>query len=96
MHPLLGKTRAVSRKDDEPTLRPANGITYLTVNQTEKLNTIGFDMWKEIGAAMKDTRAVVLRGVGDKAFSAGSGLSEFKEHCSSAERRKTYNAIART
>ena len=81
--------------------KKADGIGYLILNQPEKRNAIGFDMWRGIGdvmeefAAADDVRVVVLSGAGGKAFSAGADISEFKEHRSTPEGRRAYDHAMR-
>ncbi len=81
--------------------KKADGIGYLILNQPEKRNAIGFDMWCGIGDAMEEftrdneVRVVVLSGAGGKAFSAGADISEFREHRSTTEGRKAYDHAMR-
>jgi enoyl-CoA hydratase len=81
--------------------KKADGIGYLILNQPEKRNAIGFDMWRGIGDVMEEfakdseVRVVVLSGAGGKAFSAGADISEFKEHRSTTEGRKDYDHAMR-
>ena len=76
-------------------------IGRLILNQPQKRNAIGYDMWRGIGDAMEDfadddtIRVVIVSGAGGKAFSAGADISEFKEHRSSPEAREKYDAAMR-
>ncbi|MDA7947729.1 MAG: enoyl-CoA hydratase [Hyphomicrobiaceae bacterium] len=76
-------------------------IGRLTLNQPQKRNAIGYDMWRGIGDAMEEfagddtVRVVIVSGAGGKAFSAGADISEFKEHRSSPETRERYDAAMR-
>jgi len=76
-------------------------VGRLILNQPEKRNAIGYEMWQGIGDAMEafaddaDIRAVIVSGAGGKAFSAGADISEFKEHRSSPEARERYDAAMR-
>lgn len=76
-------------------------IGRLTLNQPEKRNAIGYDMWRGIGDAMERfagddaIRVVIISGAGGKAFSAGADISEFKTHRSSPKARKKYDAAMR-
>ena len=78
-----------------------DGVAHLILNQPEKLNAIGYEMWQGIGDAMedfagdKDIRVVIVSGAGGKAFSAGADISEFKDRRSSKEDRKIYDAVMR-
>lgn len=77
------------------------GIGRLILNQPEKRNAIGYEMWQGIGDVMeafagdKNIRVVIVSGAGGKAFSAGADISEFKERRSSEEDRKIYDAAMR-
>ena len=76
-------------------------IGRLILNQPQKRNAIGYDMWCGIGDAMEgfagdDTvRVVIVSGAGGKAFSAGADISEFKRHRSSPEARERYDVAMR-
>lgn len=76
-------------------------IGHLVLNQPEKRNAIGFEMWQGIGDAMemfsndREIRVVIVSGAGGKAFSAGADISEFKQHRSSPEARKAYDEAMR-
>ncbi len=70
------------------------GIAWLTLNRPEVLNAINMAMrdqlWDMMHAAQDDpdVRAVVFRGAGDRAFSAGADISEFGTAPSFAESRR--------
>ena len=58
-------------------------IAWLILNRPHRLNTLNKEMMDEMSRALrelkedKDTRVVVLRGEGDRAFSAGADISAF-------------------
>jgi enoyl-CoA hydratase/carnithine racemase len=60
-----------------------NGVAFLTLNRPHVLNAMNMavrdEMWTALGAVQDDPdiRAVVIRGAGDRAFSAGADISEF-------------------
>lgn len=68
---------------DKLTVRIADGIGWLTLNQPEKRNALSLVMWENLPAVMAhftadpNVRVVIVRGAGDKAFSAGADISEF-------------------
>ena len=74
-----------------------NNIAYIKLNNPKKLNAINLDMWKNISYILKDidnnnkVRCLVLRGEGNKAFSAGADISEFDENRSRIEEVKKYD-----
>ena len=57
-------------------------ICTITINRPDKRNAFTLAMWRELSQIMQDlngkedVRVVVLRGAGDKAFSAGIDLAE--------------------
>ena len=72
-------------------------VGYIKLNNPHKLNAINIKMWKSIGnilseyESIADIRCVVLRGEGDKAFSAGADISEFDNNRSSSEEVQKYD-----
>ena len=75
----------------------SDGIGTLILNQPNKRNAISFEMWRDFPKAMAeleadaDVRVIVLRGAGDKAFSAGADISEFGVRRSTPEQRTLYS-----
>jgi enoyl-CoA hydratase/carnithine racemase len=75
-------------------------IGWITFNNPERHNATSYEMWQALSVVLeayaKDpaVRVIVLRGAGDKAFSAGADISQFKEKRSGAEAVKQYNAVA--
>lgn len=59
-----------------------DGICTLTINRPEKLNTLTVELFSRLSEALRavsgdgQTRVVVLRGAGEKAFSAGYDVSQ--------------------
>ena len=60
-----------------------NGVAWLTLNRPAVLNAMNMavrdEMWSALSAIADDPdiRAVVIRGAGDRAFSAGADIGEF-------------------
>ncbi|MDM0078083.1 enoyl-CoA hydratase-related protein [Variovorax sp. J2P1-59] len=58
-------------------------IVTLTLNSPEKMNAMNLGMWQGLGdifATLEqddDVRCIVLRGAGERAFSAGADIEEF-------------------
>ena len=79
-----------------------NGIGYVTLNQPTKRNAISFEMWQMIGNVINDCatndsiRALLIRGAGQVAFSAGADISQFDENRSSKEQVVNYNSTMAT
>lgn len=63
--------------------KAGNGVAWLTLNRPHALNAMNMavrdEMWSAMAAVRDDPdiRAVVIRGAGDRAFSAGADISEF-------------------
>jgi enoyl-CoA hydratase/carnithine racemase len=62
---------------------PSPGVTVVTLNRPERLNALDTRMMEEIGRCFsgyyvepEHTRAIVLTGAGERAFSAGADLKE--------------------
>src|SRR5215813_11841396 len=83
-----------------PTLRYAKdgAIAWITADNPARMNALTASMWKAIPDAIaqavadSDVRVVVLRGAGEKAFSAGADISEF-ENSRTGDAAKTYDAL---
>ena len=83
-----------------PTLRYAKdgAIAWITVENPARMNALTAAMWKAIPDAIAqavadpDVRVVVLRGAGEKAFSAGADISEF-ENSRTGDAAKTYDIL---
>jgi enoyl-CoA hydratase len=91
--PTLSLTdKLIARKD--------GAIGWIIFNNPERHNATSFEMWQSLPLVLDDysrdpqVRVVVLRGTGEKAFSAGADISQFKEKRSSAEAVEAYNDAA--
>lgn len=77
-----------------------DGIGQVVLNQPDRHNAISFDMWQGISRAMVEfagddsVRVIVVRGAGEKAFSAGADISEFAEKRATKEGVAEYDRIA--
>ena len=60
-------------------------IVWITIDNPDRRNAMNAAMYLAVpdaceqAMAVPDLRAVILRGAGDQAFSAGSDISEFRE-----------------
>ena len=75
----------------KPILHSTDGpIAIVVIDNPDKLNALSLDAWAELGRVMRllsgngGVRCVVVRGSGDKAFSAGADITEFPEIRSTA------------
>jgi len=71
--------------DTEPLLLTRDGaVATLTINRQERLNALTYAMFSQLpkllgeAAALPGIRALVVRGAGTRAFSAGADISEFE------------------
>src|SRR5712692_7276262 len=74
--------------------KPSGGVAWVTLNRPEVLNAINMAMrdqiWEIMHAVRDDpeVRAVIFKGAGERAFSAGADISEFGTAPSYAEARR--------
>jgi len=75
-----------------------NGIATITINRPTQRNAVTYEMWKRLGPLVAEldadraVRAVILRGAGTQAFSAGADIAEFEEQRSNSALAITYHA----
>ena len=75
-------------------------VASLILNRPAKRNALTFDMWQRMPALLTEferdpaLRVLIVRGSGDKAFSAGADISEFGTLRASSEQTQTYNETA--
>ncbi len=80
-------------------VRSEGSIATVTLNQPSRHNAINRAMWARLIDLFSEIendesiRVVVLKGAGERAFSAGADISEFEESRSTAERARGYNAL---
>jgi enoyl-CoA hydratase/carnithine racemase len=85
---------------DKLIARREGAIGWVVFNNPERHNATSFEMWQSLPLVLDayvndpDVRVIIFRGAGEKAFSAGADISQFKEKRSSAEAVKEYNAAA--
>ena len=84
----------------EPILLTIEGpIATVVLNNPNKMNALTLDAWAALGRTMTalsenaDLRCVVIRGAGDRAFSAGADISEFPDIRATAAQARTYGAV---
>lgn len=85
---------------DDIYLETDGDIATVVLNRPAKRNALTFDMWQRLPDLLAqveeraELRILVLRGAGDRAFSAGADVSEFESLRATAEDGRTYNAAA--
>ncbi|MCL8207730.1 MAG: enoyl-CoA hydratase/isomerase family protein [Actinomycetia bacterium] len=76
-------------------------IAEIVLNRPEKRNALTLEMWRGLAAAAtalarrEDVEAVVVRGSGETAFSAGADIGEFATVRGSAEANRVYARAVR-
>jgi enoyl-CoA hydratase/carnithine racemase len=79
--------------------RKEGAIGWVIFNNPGRHNATSYEMWQALPVVLDEfvadpeVRVIVLRGAGEKAFSAGADISQFKEKRSGAA-AKEYNAAA--
>ncbi len=82
--------------DPRLTLSRQDTIAIVTFNRPEARNAFDLPMWRGLHAIMDELsrddalRCVVLRGAGDKAFSAGADIGAFEQERGTDEREAEY------
>lgn len=82
-----------------PELR--DGVLHITIDNTARLNAFTTAMWTALPRLIREAeadpavRVIVLKGAGDKAFSAGADISEF-ETTRTAESSAAYDELNNT
>ncbi len=85
---------------DKLIARKEGAIGWIIFNNPERHNATSYEMWQSLPIVLDaytrdpEVRVIVFRGTGEKAFSAGADISQFKEKRSSAEAVAAYNAAA--
>ncbi len=81
---------------DKVLVEVAGGVGTITLNRPGQHNAIDFEMWGLLRddalrlGADDGVRVVVLRGAGEKAFSAGADIKDFPAHRSTSELARAY------
>ncbi|MGV7246539.1 enoyl-CoA hydratase/isomerase family protein [Caballeronia sp. M23-90] len=74
-------------------------IATVVIDRPEKLNAMTKPLWQALGETINtlsadDTlRCIILRGAGEKAFSPGNDIAEFRTDRSNVEQARAYGAI---
>jgi len=77
--------------DDHLLLNRSEDIAWIVFNRPDKRNALSLDMWQRLPALIDEVeddpavRVVVLRGVDERAFSAGADIAEFPTHRATEE-----------
>jgi len=74
-------------------------VATVTLNKPDKMNALDLAMWRELAQAFRQlsaddsVRCIVLRGAGEKAFSAGADIEEFERERNSADKSRAYSKV---
>ena len=80
---------------DELLVETKGGIATITINRPQRRNALTLGMWDSFPSIIAPldadpaVKVIVIRGSGDKAFSAGGDITEFLELASSPENANT-------
>jgi len=80
-------------------LERGEAVASIILDQPERHNALKFGGWQRLGELAEElagdpaARVVVLRGAGERAFSAGADISEFETRRSTPELAREYNAM---
>lgn len=85
----------------EPSIRIEREETIATIviDRPAKLNAMTKPLWRALGDAVESLsadaslRCIVLRGAGEKAFSPGNDIAEFRTDRANVEQAREYGAI---
>lgn len=78
-----------------------DNIGYIIIDNPNRLNAISLNMWKKIGQVLdiyiedKNLRCLVIRGNGNKSFSAGADISEFNDNRSREKAVLEYDDVSK-
>ncbi len=76
-----------------------DSIATVILNKPDKMNALDLGMWRDLGDAFRtlsaddSVRCIVLRGAGEKAFSAGADIEEFERARDTAEKSRAYSRV---
>jgi enoyl-CoA hydratase len=74
-------------------------VAHVVLSRPEKLNALDLSAWSQLGdvvgrlGAEADLRCLVLRGEGDRAFSAGADIAAFPSERSDPARARRYGEV---
>lgn len=91
---------AVQTLTDKLIAKKEGAIGWIVFNNPARHNATSFEMWQSLPlvldayAADPEVRVVILKGAGEKAFSAGADISQFKEKRTGSEAVREYNAAS--
>jgi len=85
--------------DDRVVVQIDGAIATVVLNRPEKLNALTKSMWKRLGEAIDGLssdnalRCVIVRGAGERAFSPGNDIAEFRTERSNKAQAIEYGRV---
>ena len=79
-------------------LERRGSVATIVIDSPERRNAISYDGWVRLGSIARslaedaDTRAVVITGSGDEAFSAGADIKDFDRYRTDSRQARVYQA----
>lgn len=80
-------------------LERAGHVATVVLNKPDKMNALDLGMWAALGDAFRtlsaddSVRCILLRGAGEKAFSAGADIEEFEKARDTADKSRAYSKV---
>src|SRR5262245_40911330 len=80
--------------------RKEGAIGWIIFNNPARHNATSYEMWLSLPGVLEafcsdpEVRVIILRGEGEKAFSAGADISQFKQKRTGPEAVREYNAAS--
>jgi enoyl-CoA hydratase len=84
---------------DSVEFETAGGVATLRLRNPSRRNAMSIAMWRQLAgltadlAGREDVRVVIIRGDGEKAFSAGADISDFESKRSAGETARVYDDL---
>lgn len=85
---------------DKLIAKKEGSIGWIVFNNPDRHNATSYEMWQSLPSVLEayvadpEVRAIVIKGAGEKAFSAGADISQFKEMRTGPEAVEEYNSAA--
>lgn len=80
--------------------RKEGAVGWIIFNNPARHNATSYEMWQSLPMVLSayaedpEIRVIILKGAGEKAFSAGADISQFKEKRTGTEAAREYNTAS--
>ena len=95
----MSHERTLNETREILTETPDDGaIALITLNRPARHNALTFSMWQQVAAsvrefgARRETRVILIRGAGERAFASGADLHEMASHRETPEGAAAYHS----